>query len=290
MQPVERIQLFGTTIFKRTFKDQISDKLAYMICSGLLQIGDELPSERELASMLNVSRETVRGAIQALAARGMVEISHGARTRVIRHEGSARRDAVRALREINDYNIEAVYEARRVVELAVVHDVAGRISAPALKRLKALLDAQSKLFDDPVRFTISDREFHDTIYKQCTNPLLANFVSDLYAYALDYRRKVMRRPDAVKRSYEDHRAIVASLSARDPEAAVQTIAAHLDNLHKTTLVEMKTRALDGQRRVHRRAGGTGVIRRHSDRETCRRIFPRGSGGIIAVSTAAGRRE
>ena len=56
-------------IGRRTVRERISDKLASLIASGILQIGDELPSERELASLLDVSRETVRGAIQTLAAR-----------------------------------------------------------------------------------------------------------------------------------------------------------------------------------------------------------------------------
>ena len=51
------------SIVKRTVKEQISDKLASHITSGIFQVGDELPSERELASAFAVSRESVRSAI-----------------------------------------------------------------------------------------------------------------------------------------------------------------------------------------------------------------------------------
>jgi DNA-binding transcriptional regulator YhcF (GntR family) len=54
MQLIERIPGLGNELSKKTIKDQISDKLAYMICSGLLQPGDELPSERELAMTMDV--------------------------------------------------------------------------------------------------------------------------------------------------------------------------------------------------------------------------------------------
>ena len=57
-------------IGRRTVRERISDKLASLVASGILHVGDELPSERELASLLAVSRETVRGAIQTLAAMG----------------------------------------------------------------------------------------------------------------------------------------------------------------------------------------------------------------------------
>ena len=68
MQLLARIPGDKSPIAKRTVKDQISDKLAYMIHSGLLRPGDELPSERELAATLGVSRETVRAAIGVLQA------------------------------------------------------------------------------------------------------------------------------------------------------------------------------------------------------------------------------
>lgn len=55
------------TIHKQTAKEMIRDKIVSMIASGILQRGDELPSERELSTMLAVSRETVRGAVQLLA-------------------------------------------------------------------------------------------------------------------------------------------------------------------------------------------------------------------------------
>jgi DNA-binding FadR family transcriptional regulator len=62
---------------RRTVRERISDKLASLVASGILQVGEELPSERELASLLAVSRETVRGAIQTLAGQGIVEIAQG---------------------------------------------------------------------------------------------------------------------------------------------------------------------------------------------------------------------
>ena len=52
---------------------QIEDALAARIARGQLQVGDRLPAERELAEQLAVSRGTIRQALDALAARGLVE-------------------------------------------------------------------------------------------------------------------------------------------------------------------------------------------------------------------------
>lgn len=239
MQLIERLPGLGNKLSKKTIKEQISDKLAYMICSGLLQIDDELPSERELAAMLDVSRETVRGAIQTLAAIGMIEVSQGSRTRVVRSEGYELHDAVASLRGLKDYKAETVYQARKVVEIAVVRDAATRIKDKELKRMDGLLKAQSLMFDDPVRFQISDREFHSIMYEASSNALLVTFVQDLYAYALDFRRQVMKKSGAVKRSYEDHVVILDALKKHDADLAGAAIARHLDRVYKTTLTAMK---------------------------------------------------
>src|SRR5213080_3405535 len=52
---------------------QIEDALAARIAEGDLRVGDRLPAERELADELDVSRGTIRQALDALAARGLVE-------------------------------------------------------------------------------------------------------------------------------------------------------------------------------------------------------------------------
>jgi DNA-binding FadR family transcriptional regulator len=233
-----QIPALGVKIVRQTVKEQISDKLAYLIYSGLLRVGDELPSERELAVTFDVSRETVRGAIQALAARGMVEVSQGTRTKVVCAEGVALHDVVPTLRDLKNYAPKTVYEARHVIESAVLRDAAACISEETLDRLEELLAVQSTLFDDPPAFQISDREFHETIYQSCRNPLLAKFVTDLYSYALDVRRRVMIQPGAVERSYHDHQKVFAALKAHDPDASAAAMSAHLMSIYATSLAMM----------------------------------------------------
>src|SRR4051795_12939798 len=60
--------------------EQIAERLAQDIRSGLLAPGERLPSERELARALEVSRASVRGAIGALQVQGVVETRPGAGT------------------------------------------------------------------------------------------------------------------------------------------------------------------------------------------------------------------
>ncbi|MDP9588711.1 UNVERIFIED_ORG: DNA-binding FadR family transcriptional regulator [Shinella zoogloeoides] len=224
------------TIHKQTAKEMIRDKLVSMIASGILQRGDELPSERELSTMLAVSRETVRGAVQLLAGEGVVQVSQGARTRVARVDVTvgAQRIGVTNPTSINGYSLDAVHAARLLVETAVAADAARHLSEDDIQRLENSIAAQEEALNDPVRFLICDREFHLTIYYASTNRLLADFVVDLYTYMLDHRRIAMAEPGAIEKSLEDHRFIVRALKMRNPDAVAAAFSEHILRIHDTS--------------------------------------------------------
>ena len=227
---------------RRTVRERISDKLASLVASGILDVGDELPSERELASMFAVSRETVRGAVQTLAAKGIVEIAQGARTRVVSAKIDTLKIGVTSPSAINSYDLESVHNARLLVERAVVAEAAVRIDDATLARLEQSLLIQKHTLRDPVHFLICDREFHVAIYRSSGNPLLADFVTDLYAFMLDHRRLAVSQPGAIEKSYRDHVAIYEALQEKDSDAVVAAFGRHIDRIYATTLEILAHRA------------------------------------------------
>ena len=222
-------------ISRRTVRERISDKLASLIASGILQVGEELPSERDLAALLAVSRETVRGAIQTLAASGIVAVSQGSRTRVVSRKIDTLKIGVANASAINAYELDSVHKSRLLIERAVAAEAAVHIDDSTLGRLEQSLAIQKHTMRDPVHFLICDREFHLTIYRSCGNPLLADFVTDLYTFMLDHRRSAVSQPGAIAKSYLDHVAIFNALRARDPQAATDAIGRHIDRIYATTI-------------------------------------------------------
>ena len=229
---------------RRTVRERISDKLASLVASGILDVGDELPSERELASMFAVSRETVRGALQTLAAKGIIEIMQGARTRIISAKIDTLKIGVSSPSAINSYDLESVHNARLLVERAVVAEAAIRIDEATLGRLEQSLAIQKHTFRDPLHFLICDREFHVAIYRSSSNPLLADFVTDLYTFMLDHRRLAVSQPGAIEKSYRDHVTIFEALRRNDPEAAVAAFGRHIDRIYATTSEILANRPRD----------------------------------------------
>lgn len=62
---------------RRSVPDEVAEQLTDVIVTGELPPGDQLPSERDLAERLGVSRPTVRAALTRLAAIGLVETRQG---------------------------------------------------------------------------------------------------------------------------------------------------------------------------------------------------------------------
>ncbi|MBN9433044.1 MAG: FadR family transcriptional regulator [Bosea sp.] len=244
-EQLAQLPILGEAIVKRPITNAIADKIAGLIASGILQVGDALPSERELSVTLNVSRDAVRGGIRILAAQGILEISQGARTRVARADVGSVTVGFATARAIDAYDLDAVHAARLLVERQVVSDAAGRIDARRLAVLEQLLAAQKAALDDPVRFLISDREFHVAIYQASSNRLLADFSTDLYAYMMEYRREAVARPGAIATSYADHVAIVDALKAHDGEATAAAFAVHTGRIYATTHLLMQGDAARG---------------------------------------------
>ena len=245
---LERAPQLQGSVRRDSVSDIVADKLAGMIAAGTLQVGDVLPSERELAAALRVSRQSVRAGIARLVALDVLEVHQGARTRVLSTESLPEPGQAGRAREVNRYGLEDVHRTRLSVERALVGDAADHVDDATLASLHASLEAQTEALEDPVRFLILDREFHRMLYRAGGNPVLADFVTDLYAYMMAHRRRALAEPGAIARSFRDHEAVVAALERGDRGAAMRAMRRHIERIYTTTRTQ-----LDGARAARARA-------------------------------------
>lgn len=208
------------------------EQLQRAIQLGRFLPGDRLPSERDLALQLHVSRTTVRAAISVLQRRGLVEIKRGATGGIVvrRPEpGNKRRQLGAALDQIR-----VVYEYRYAVECAAARLAAERRGAAHLAALKDSLAEMSVLAGTPAareqpeniaRFQAADSAFHLTIAQAAGNPMLLKAVEDARAGMFLPIGAVFRRLEDNANDF--HALILASIEARDGEAAAAAMGAHI---------------------------------------------------------------
>lgn len=218
----------------RSVKDEVAARFATLIASGVMNVGDTLPSERELAATMGVSRETIRGALLILSTKGLVSVVQGARTKVISDDVGGLGLSALFNGRVTDYELEDVHEGRLMVEERVARLAAQRVQSATLAELEKLIEAQVAAGNDPVRFLIADRAFHTTIYQACGNAVLSDLATTLYSYQLNHRRRAIEATGAIAQSIEDHRVILAALTARDGDGLAEGLGIHERRIYDST--------------------------------------------------------
>lgn len=243
--PIENTKALIGDVSRQSVRDVIANKLAALVSSGVLAVGDELPGERELANSLSVSRETIRGAIGILASHGILRVVHGMRTTVAKADVSSLSLDAPAPGFDGSYTLESIHEARLLIERRIAAQAAARISDDVLDKLRASLTAQETCEGDPVRFLLCDREFHATLYGAARNDALLDIAMSLYNHLLEHRRRIVSQPGSIAESVSDHRAILAALEAKDADAAVRAVETHATRIFVTTRAFLDAAAKGG---------------------------------------------
>lgn len=214
-------------IVQRSVSEQVAQSLLGMIRTGLLKPGQQLPPERELALMLGVGRPAVREAIRGLAVLGLLRIRHGEGTFVGSLVLRELLEPLELLIDLNAGTLDALFDARLIIESGVAALAATRIGDADLAKLAACVADEQHLLGNPEVFAAADMAFHETIIEACGNPLLESISGSLYVLGKKSRQITSQVPQVLERSLEDHRRILAALQQRDPAAAAQAMREHL---------------------------------------------------------------
>ncbi|UFU02976.1 FadR family transcriptional regulator [Ruania suaedae] len=205
--------------------------------------GERLPAEKQLADDLGVSRLTVREALRALGARGLVEVSQGRRA-VVRDPTSAVLAgyfSVSVRREPR--GLAELLEIRRSLEGLSAADAARHATQPGLVELdeaiarmagaaRALDSAREGPSPESVQaYVTADVSFHGTLAHVSGNRLLSQLLEGLsdalgHAFTESIRGHVARggtHHDVV----EQHRGVVEAVRRGDPVGAATAMERHL---------------------------------------------------------------
>jgi DNA-binding FadR family transcriptional regulator len=206
---------------------QIAKHLRDLIDSGEYPIGGRLPSERELADRLHVSRTSVREALIALEVEGRVRINVGSGIYVLGPSALSSRSS------LGETSIEGPFEilhAREILEPSVAAEAAILTDCEHVGALDQILVQMEKSGGNDKWISL-DREFHVAIAASLSNGMLARFIGQLFDQRMNpyFRRLASYFEDAStwSQALAEHRVIRDAIAAGDPEAARQAMRQHL---------------------------------------------------------------
>jgi DNA-binding FadR family transcriptional regulator len=210
---------------------QIADQLRQLIDDGEYPVGGRLPTERELAETLGVSRPTVREALIALEVEGRLRIKVGSGIYVTEQQPAAAPrvpDPIAGPFEL--------LSARAFVESAVAEEAA-RVAGPEdVARLDALLgETEAAPLSCDTWITL-DRQFHIGVVATLGNAVLVRCVGDLFDQRINpyYARLAQHfeNPATWRTAHEEHRAVRDAIAGHDPLRARAAMRAHLERSHE----------------------------------------------------------
>ena len=222
---------FGS-IKKNALAEEILARLLDLIKERELKPGDKLPPERELATMMDVSRPSLREALRALSIMNIVEIRQGDGTYVTSLEPELLVEHLDFVFALDDSTFVQLFEARKILEVGIVALAAQRITDEQIAELDICLARSAENIGDPAAFLKTDLELHNLITQAANNPILSRVMSSISKLGLASRSRTTSIPGVIPKTVEDHGAIVDALKARDADAAQQAMLNHLNNVEK----------------------------------------------------------
>jgi GntR family transcriptional regulator, transcriptional repressor for pyruvate dehydrogenase complex len=223
--------------------DEIAAQVRDMVASGRLKPGDRLPAERELATRLRVSRNTLREALRALEHAGIVEMRKGATGGAFVRSGSPAVivNGLRDLYHLGAISPEQLTEARIWLSEIVVRIACERATEESLLELEKNIEAAKVAeaegnFDERARF---NREFHVLLARSTRNPIMAITTESVMAVFAQFIARIGPSENAF--ILPSRRRFMKHLRARDATAAVEEMAKTLKRLQTKYLNQWSER-------------------------------------------------
>ena len=207
-----------------TFEETV-ERLGTAIRLGLLVPGTRLPSERDLADQLGISRSTLRQALTTLVQSGhLVSLRGRAGGTFVAPEPPLGQDVGG---EVLGEEARAVLDYRVAVETGATVLAAERAQVEDLERLLDFTQRMegARRFDDYRR---ADIRFHIGVAEASHSPRLVTAMTEVQGQMSDLIARIAHPDEVLTRANEQHSRLVSLLRRRDVGRAVQLMREHMD--------------------------------------------------------------
>ncbi len=231
----EPVQSDFEIIRRQKVYEAVAEQIERLILKKL-KPGDKLPSERELAEMLQVSRSSIRDAIRSLELLGLVEPRQGAGTIVCEPADASMKPFTEALRHRKAL-VGELLDFRKMLEPGLAARAAANALPEQIALMEDILERQSARFSAGEPAIAEDAEFHYNIALASGNTVLLKILDLIIDMLRDTRQRALQVPGRPQKSLAGHRRILAAIKKHDGEAAKAAMRRHIEDIEEIVLNE-----------------------------------------------------
>jgi GntR family transcriptional repressor for pyruvate dehydrogenase complex len=221
--------LFEQVAREPRLSDKVAEMMLNTILSKRLNVGDRLPSERELGEQFGVSRTVVREAVRELVAKGVIEVRSGSGLRVAAVNAAAVSESMSLFLRGGTLDFEKVHEVRALIEVHIAGLAAERARDEDVAALEVVHERMQDESGDVEAAARDDLEFHRVIARATHNELYLVLLDSIGGSLIDIRRENLGSGSAPA-TLEQHARLLDRISAHDAEGARKAMAAHLEGV------------------------------------------------------------
>lgn len=236
-----------------SLSSSLARRLEQLILDGTLKSGKPIPSERQLAERLGVSRNILREALKELRGRGVIDTQHG-RGSIVKGlvPNLEQGNALTYLFREHPRTLYDLLEVRELLEGRAAYLAADRGTEEDFHRITHAFEAMEQAGQestDPVRSAQLDHAFHQTISEASHNPVLVHTLQSLMELMLNSVlasvNNLYHRETSKKQIDRHHRQIYNAVIGRQPDWAQKAATAHIRNVRERLLeIEQEEQRLD----------------------------------------------
>ena len=217
---------------RRTFEGAV-EQIAERIRIGELGAGDRLPSERDLAAAMQISRATLREAVRVLTAAGVLAVRSGPGGGTFVASDYVPIDLLRSKSDLRLDEVAGVLEARRLIEPRVAQLAAVNAREEDFAEMQRTIDAQKALIargdvlEQEDRFLQLDTQFHLRIARASGNSTIVSLMRTLFRRLEIARDLAMHEPPTASWVIDVHERTLAAIRSSDHRRIEEVMDEHL---------------------------------------------------------------
>lgn len=221
--------------------DEAYNQLFSLISSGKLNPGDKIPSERELAAELRISRQSIREALNRAEVMGLIKVRQGEGSFILSSVKESLKPPLTLIIEKEAERIFEFLEIRKLVEGWCAEKAAVEATREDLQNMNEILKKMKQVVSKDKQWEELDLELHLSFAKATHNVIAVHIMEALKSNFGPFFKftKTMPSSERMDVLWQHHYEIFRAIERREPQTAKLKVIAHLDFIKEKLTEDME---------------------------------------------------